>query len=106
MTARILRREAAKRDLDHHAAFIQQSSPESAIRFLDAARDAIQLLAHMPELGSLCEFRNRKASGMRAWTIKGFANYVIFYRSTASGLEIVRVLHAAQDRAGIFELFD
>jgi toxin ParE1/3/4 len=35
--------------------------------------------------------------------VRGFENYVIFYRTVEQGVEIVRVLHAARDIAAIFE---
>lgn len=37
------------------------------------------------------------------WQVRGFENYVIFYRPIEHGIEIVRVLHAARDIAAVFE---
>jgi toxin ParE1/3/4 len=34
------------------------------------------------------------------WPIKGFANYLIFYRMRSNSIEIVRVLHGARDIEG------
>ena len=51
MTSRILRTEAALRDLNEQAKFIQRDSPDTAIRFLAAVEAAFQLLAGTPELG-------------------------------------------------------
>jgi len=44
---RVIKREEAKCDLDDHAAFIQKDSPDSAIRFLEAAEECFQGLAEM-----------------------------------------------------------
>ena len=44
-----------------------------------------------------------KLADLRAWQVRGFENYVIFYRPIEHGIEIVRVLHAARDIAAIFE---
>jgi toxin ParE1/3/4 len=103
MSGRIRRSIAAERDLDRHAAYIQKDHPSAAIRFLDAARREFEFLAGNPELGERCRFRNPKAADVRMWLIHGFKNYVIFYRPTENGVEIVRVLHAAQDWEGIIE---
>jgi len=103
VTLRIIRRDRALRDLDDLATFIQRDNPQAAIRFLEAAEESFRLLARMPETGTLCEFRNPKTAGFRVRTIKGFENYLVFYRPIANGMEVVRVLHGARDIATIFE---
>jgi len=37
------------------------------------------------------------------WPIKGFKNYLIFYRPIEQGVEIVRVLHGARDMPSVFK---
>jgi toxin ParE1/3/4 len=103
MTGRILRTEAALRDLNEQAKFIQRDSPDAAIRFLRAAEEAFDRLAAMPELGERQEFGRERLAGLRAWQVRGFENYLIFYRPIQRGIEIVRVLHAARDIAAIFD---
>jgi len=103
MSPKIIRREAALRDLDAQAEFIQQDSPDAAIRFLEAARETFDLLAKMPELGGVCEFGSPNAAGIRVWPIKGFKNYLIFYRPIQQGVEIIRVLHGARDIPAVLE---
>ena len=56
----------------------------------------------MPELGTLCRFKSPEAAGVRVWSIKGFENYVIFYRPTGAGIDVVRVIHAARDIEALF----
>ena len=34
---------------------------------------------------------------LRMWRIRGFEKYLIFYEPLAGGVEIMRVIHAAQD---------
>ena len=34
---------------------------------------------------------------MRYFRVRGFESYVIFYRPLSDGIEVVRVLHGAQD---------
>ena len=103
MTARILRTEAAFRDLDEQATFIQRDSPSAAIRFLAAAEASFQLLATTPELGQRHAVKNEELTGMRVWQVRGFENYLIFYRPLAHGIEVIRVLHAARDIAAVFD---
>ena len=102
MTARILRTESALCDLNEQAKFIQRDSPNAAIRFLHAAEETFKRLADMPELGERQEFGRAELAGLRAWQVRGFENYLIFYRPIEHGIEIVRVLHAARDIAAIF----
>lgn len=103
MSSKIVRGETALQDLDHQAEFIQQDSPEAAIRFLEAASEAFELLADMPELGGVCEFSSPKTAGIRVWAIKGFEKHLIFYRPIHQGVEIIRLLHGRRDIAAVFE---
>jgi toxin ParE1/3/4 len=52
----------------------------------------------MPLLGVERSYLNPKLDGLRMWFVKGFEKYLIFYRSFGNYIEIVRVLHSAQDR--------
>ena len=72
------------------------------MRFFDAADDAIKKLAEMPGMGRFRDFDNPEFRDVRSWPIKGFENYLIFYRSTPRGIEVIRVLHGARDIDAIF----
>jgi toxin ParE1/3/4 len=39
---------------------------------------------------------------MRVWSIKGFENFLVFYRPVPGGVDIIRVLHGAQDIESLF----
>jgi toxin ParE1/3/4 len=67
-----------------------------ARRFLHAYNVSFQALAHMPELGTQRSFRNPRYSSVRAWPVKGFERYLIFYRPLTDGVEILRVIHCAR----------
>ncbi|NLX98137.1 MAG: type II toxin-antitoxin system RelE/ParE family toxin, partial [Rhodopirellula sp.] len=69
---------------------------------LDAAEAACEFLAQTPEAGTLCQFRDPEAAGIRVWSIRGFQNFLIFYRPVPEGADIVRVLHGAQDIESLF----
>ncbi len=100
--ARFLLPGAAVNDLDEVAAYIQQGSPEAAIRFLEAAQETFGALARTPELGGLFESGNPHLAGMRIWQVKGFRSILVFYRPIPGGVEIVRVVHGARDFAALF----
>jgi toxin ParE1/3/4 len=40
---------------------------------------------------------------MRRLTVKGFENWLLFYRDTEDRIDVIRVLHGARDIAAIFE---
>jgi toxin ParE1/3/4 len=49
------------------------------------------------------ELENLALRGLRWWRVKGFKRYIIFYRPSLQGIEVLRVLHAARDIEGILE---
>jgi toxin ParE1/3/4 len=102
MSARIVRKDGARRDLIAHFVRIGRNSLASADKFLIAAEDAFAFLVGMPGLGSPWETRNPEHHGLRFWQICGFPNHLIFYREIPDGIEVIRVLHGSQDIEGIF----
>jgi toxin ParE1/3/4 len=90
-------------DLAEHIDYIAQNSPQAARRFLFAAQQTFEQLSRMPGMGTRCEFRNPAAAGLRFWRVEGFRNHFVIYRPLESGIEVVRVLHAARDWEAIFE---
>lgn len=93
---------AAYRDLDGIASHIQQDNPDAAHRFLKAPEQAFSLLASQPLLGEV--YSHPKHPDLRIWTLgKRFRNYLIFYQPTPEGVEIVRVLHGAQNLPSTLE---
>jgi len=100
---KVVKRPDAKVDLVEIYGYLYLHANEQvAERFADASDNAFDAIARMPGIGSLCAFNDPKLNGMRRWSIKGFPNYLIFYRTTSSEIEIVRVLHGARDLAVIF----
>jgi toxin ParE1/3/4 len=57
----------------------------------------------MPEIGGLCRFESDAAKQVRAWSVRGFENYLIFYRPLSNGIDVVRVIHGARDIAAVFD---
>jgi toxin ParE1/3/4 len=102
--SRVENRPRAIRDLADLAVYLAEESGSSdlAFRFLDAAEAGFEQLAAMPEIGVAREYRDPELAGVRMWRIAGFDHYLIFYRPTRSGVEIIRVLHAKRDIEALF----
>ena len=43
----------------------------------------------------------RVEPGLRRWRVRGFENFLIFYRPIDDGIEVLRVLHGQRDRETI-----
>jgi len=100
---KIVKRPNAKVDLiEIYGYLYQRASEQVAERFADAADSTFDAIARMPGIGSPCDFGNPELNGMRRWSVKGFPNYLIFYRSTDVQIEILRVLHGARNLTEIF----
>jgi toxin ParE1/3/4 len=95
--AKINKRPIVIRDLIQQATYIAEDNLEAGERFLVAAEETFQSLGRMPEIGKLCGFSLPQLSGIRQYPIKGFRNYLIFYRAIDSEIEVLRVLHGARD---------
>jgi toxin ParE1/3/4 len=87
----------AKVDLLQHYVYIGQDNLDAAERFLRVAQEAFEKLSQMPGMGRLRKFTLPELNDVRSWPVRGFENYVIFYRAMGSGIEILRVLHGARD---------
>jgi len=93
----------ANQDLDEHYLYIRRDSPQAAVRLLQAADSTFRQLARMPQLGGVYPVERPDLAGLRVWQVKGFRNYLIFYRPIEGGIEVVRVLHAARDTTAALE---
>ena len=95
---RVLKREAAKRDLIGHFVYLAgNASLEVARRFADAARSTFNELAEAPEMGAPGKVRHGRYADIRLWRVGGFERYLVAYRPLKDGVVIERVFHAAQD---------
>ncbi len=86
----------ARRDLDDIWLWIARDSPANAQRFVSEIADHFPMLAAFPRTGRLCP---ELKPGMRRFPVH---KYVIYYRETKRGVEILRVLHGARDAKRIF----
>ena len=87
----VLRSPLAETDLLEIWSFIAEDSFDNADRFLDLLAHKATLLAENPSLGRQ---RPDLAPGLRSFPVR---RYVLYYRPTRSGIELVRVLSAFRD---------
>ena len=90
-------RHDAELDAFGYFQYIHERNPNAAVRFLGAIDKTIEGLALQPFKGRLRKLRGRALKNIRSWRVNGFENYLIFYRVTASRLEILRIKHGAMD---------
>jgi toxin ParE1/3/4 len=86
----------AQHDIEDIAFYIALDNYGAAQRLVGRLFETFTLLADQPEIG-----RKRDDLGnVRSFVVKP---YVVFYRHTEGGVEIVRILHGARDIISIFE---
>ena len=88
---------AARSDLDEIWFYIAEDSADAADRFIRAIVSRFPIIASAPGGGRQ---REELAAGVRSLPI---GSYLIFYRRTKDGVEIVRVLHGARDYPPLFQ---
>ncbi|HWL95592.1 MAG TPA: type II toxin-antitoxin system RelE/ParE family toxin [Phycisphaerae bacterium] len=82
----------AEHDLEEIADYIARDSRHAALSFVGRLRAACHRLADHPEMGtSRLRF---KGGNLRSFSV---GQYLIFYRKSADGIEVARVLHGARD---------
>lgn len=97
---RVRKRAEAGADVVEHGKYFREvASVETAERFLAAAEETFKLLASMPEMGKPWLFPYPEATDVRVFPIKRFGTHLVFYQPLKKprGIEILRVLHTAQD---------
>ena len=103
MSLKIVQSAEALRDVINLAGDIAGiSSLNASDKFLEATKQAFKQLAEMPGLGVSRDYGNPVFADMRMWHVPRFRKYLIFYRATATELEIIRVLYGAQNIKQIF----
>ncbi len=91
--------DQAKEDLFEIAAYIALDNEQAAVQLVDRIHDKCQTLADHPRLG---RSREDLAPRLRGTPL---GNYLIFYRITDYGVEIVRIVHGARELEALFEDF-
>lgn len=103
MNRRIIILESARQDVLDHFQYIGLDSPDAARRFNGCFKTTLKTLLAFPEMGRSHPFENPELQDIRFFPIKDFDKYLIFYRLTMAGVEVIRVLHAARDIYGALD---
>ena len=88
--------ELAETDLTDIWVFVAQDNAEAADRLLDHIHEKCQFLAGSPKAGRQ---RPELDPSIRSFVA---GSYVIFYRESAKGIEVARVLHGRRDIPSLF----
>lgn len=75
---------------------IARDSEHAADRFVDAIERTFAEIAQHPQIGWERSWKHRKLKGLRSWRVKGFPNYLVFYRIEDEIVAMVAVLHSAR----------
>lgn len=87
----------ARRDLFALFDHVAKDNPVAARRLLAKLKETCRRIARFPGIGPS---REDVSPGLRGFPV---GNYVIFYRLGREAVEIVRVLHSAQDHSRMVE---
>ena len=94
---------AAENGLTDIWLFIAEDNPQAADRVFEAAQMAFDSLLAQPKTGKIFESKRKKLKGIRFFPISKYPKYIVYYRETRNGIEIVRVLHSRMHREGRLE---
>ncbi len=93
----LIRTPQAEGDLLDIWSYIATRNPQAADEVLELIQQKCRLIAEFPNMGAN---RSELRPGVRSITV---GNYVVFYRSTANEIEVLRVLHGARDLPSLFD---
>lgn len=82
--------------------YIALDNPNAADDVMDAIRATMEELSQTPGMGRPRHFPQARLANLRSFGVRGFANYLIFYRPIAGGIEVFHVLHGARDIEALF----
>ncbi len=88
--------ELAEADLTDIWVFVARDNATAADRLIDEIHEKCQFLANTPKAGRQ---RPELDPSIRAFAV---GNYLIFYRESATGIEVARVLHGHRDIPSLF----
>ena len=92
----------ARRDLvEIFQHYVRRAGLRTARRFLAEAEATFERLARSPGIGSLYDPEAPGLADLRFFPVSRYRSYLVFYRPTPDGVEIVRVLHGARNLPGL-----
>ena len=96
MSKAIHRRRAARQDLmEIFRYYAREAGLRIAERFFTQAEATFTRLAGTPGMGIQYDHNHPALAELRYFPVSRFPKYIVFYRTAADGIQIVRVLHGA-----------
>ena len=93
----IIPRELANRDVDEAIdRYLEDSTSQAALGFIDALRRAYAHIARYPATGSPCYGPELDLPGLRSWPLARYP-YLVFYVEHRNHVDVWRVLHGRRD---------
>ena|SRR5438132_825703 len=87
----VVRTDQAETDLAEILDYVEERNPQAAEQLARAIDERCTLLSQLPLLGRM---RQELGPGLRSVVIE---QYVLFYRVTATAVEILRIVHGKRD---------
>ena len=96
---RVLRREAANRDLiAQWVWYAENADIDLADRFLAVAEKTLDLLATQPQIGAPVITSKPELRGIRRFSLSdGFEKVLLFYFPLKDGVDLVRLVYGTRD---------
>jgi len=103
MKLKVISREGAKRDVVRiYQRLTREAGRRTGERFLAAVNQAFVRLSKSPLIGTRYETDHPSLAELRCLSLSArFKNYLVFYICPAGQIDVVRILHGAQDRDAI-----
>jgi toxin ParE1/3/4 len=86
----------AEQDINDIYDYLEERNPEAGVRVVRELRDLCDRLSRLPGMGRL---REDLAPGLRGMPS---GHYLVFYRETNGGIEVVRILHGRRNLPSFF----
>jgi toxin ParE1/3/4 len=97
MKRRIRRTVQVHDDIVQIYRYVHERSPQNAERVFDAIERSIRALLDTPGVGRRWNSPDARLEGMRVTIVTPYRNFLVFFRATADGIEVYRVVHGARE---------
>ena len=81
-----------------------QADQKLAKRWEKAVTSTLLRVSRWPRAGSACKFSAIELNNVRRVPVAGFPRHLIFYRSYAEEIVVLRIVHGARDLESLFSL--
>jgi toxin ParE1/3/4 len=97
VSRRVRKTHRAERDISNIADWIARDSESAAFNWLDELDQKFSVIAESPGIGT---DRSDLRRGVRSYAS---GNYLIFFKLSKSGVDVLRIIHGARDYRGFFK---